>query len=137
MAIYFTHVNLQPAHQILTLRTALTVAYKVKCLQTAGSLARRLLELGPKPEIAQQARKILQVCDKSPLDENRLQYDEHNPFTICGASYVPIYRGKPEVTCPFCNTSYLPEFETQLCQVCTVSEIGKKVSGLRLSLQQR
>ncbi|CAG0901661.1 unnamed protein product [Darwinula stevensoni] len=137
MAIYFTHVNLQPAHQILTLRTALTVAYKIKCLQTAGSLARRLLELGPKPEIAQQARKILQVCDKSPLDESRLHYDEHNPFTICGASYVPIYRGKPEVTCPFCNTSYLPEFEAQLCRVCTVSEVGKKVSGLRLSLQQR
>ena len=35
--------------------------FKLKNFKTAGSFARRLLELGPKPEVAQQTRKILQV----------------------------------------------------------------------------
>ena len=61
MAAYFTHCNLQPVHQILTLRTACNMFFKLKNFKTAGSFARRLLELGPKPEVAQQTRKILQV----------------------------------------------------------------------------
>lgn len=61
MAAYFTHAELQPIHQILTLRTALNCSFKLKNFRTAASFARRLLELGPKPEVAQQTRKILQV----------------------------------------------------------------------------
>merc|ERR1739844_300495 len=87
MAAYFTHCNLQPVHQILTLRTALNLFFKLKNFKSAGSFARRLLELGPKPEVAQQTRKILQACDKNPTDEHALQYDEHNPFDICAASF--------------------------------------------------
>lgn len=61
MAAYFTHCNLQPVHQILTLRIAANIFFKLKNYKTAASFARRLLELGPKPEHAQQVRKILQV----------------------------------------------------------------------------
>lgn len=61
MAAYFTHSELQPIHQILTLRTALNLSFKMKNYRAAASFARRLLELGPKPEVAQQTRKILQV----------------------------------------------------------------------------
>ena len=61
MAAYFTHCNLQPVHQILALRTACNMSFKLKNFKTAGSFARRLLELGPKPEVAEQTRKILQV----------------------------------------------------------------------------
>ena len=61
MAAYFTHCNLQPVHQILTLRTACNLFFKLKNFKTSGSFARRLLELGPKPDVAQQTRKILQV----------------------------------------------------------------------------
>lgn len=46
MAAYFTHCNLQPVHQVLTLRTALNLAFKLKNFKTAGGFARRLLELG-------------------------------------------------------------------------------------------
>jgi len=45
---------MQPVHMILTLRTALNLFFKLKNFKTAASFARRLLELGPKPEIAQQ-----------------------------------------------------------------------------------
>ncbi len=45
-------------------------------------------------------RKILQACDKTPVDEHQLNYDEHNPFDICAASFVPIYRGAECETAP-------------------------------------
>lgn len=61
MAAYFTHCNLQTVHQILTLRTALNLFFRLKNYKTSASFARRLLELGPRPEVAQQAKKILQV----------------------------------------------------------------------------
>lgn len=68
MAAYFTHSELQPIHQILTLRTALNLSFKMKNFRTAASFARRLLELGPKPEVAQQTRKILQVGNSEVLN---------------------------------------------------------------------
>ncbi|CAG9794734.1 unnamed protein product [Diatraea saccharalis] len=132
MAAYFTHCKLQPVHQILTLRTALNMFFKLKNFRTAASFARRLLELGPRPEVAQQARKILQACEKTPTDEHQLYYDEHNPFNICGISYKPIYRGKPEEKCSLCSACFLPEHKGKLCPVCGVAEIGKDVLGLRI-----
>ncbi|VEN35072.1 unnamed protein product [Callosobruchus maculatus] len=136
MAAYFTHCKLQPIHQILTLRTALNMFFKLKNYKTAASFAKRLLELGPRPEVAQQARKILQACDSNLADELQLSYDEHNPFSLCGHSYTPIYRGKPEEKCPLCGTSYLPKYKGNLCNVCGVAEIGKDCIGLRISLHQ-
>lgn len=61
LAAYFTHCDLQPIHQVLTLRTAVNLFYRLKNYKTAASFAQRLLELGPSMEVAQQARKILQV----------------------------------------------------------------------------
>jgi len=133
LAAYFTHCNLQPVHQILTLRTAINLFFKLKNYKTAASFARRLLELGPRPEVAAQARKMLQACDKNLVDEHTLAYDEHNPFNICGKSYTPIYRGKPEEKCPLCGASFQPQFKSTICNVCKVAEIGKDVMGLRIS----
>lgn len=132
MAAYFTHCNLQPVHQILTLRTALNMFFKLKNYKTATSFAKRLLELGPRPEVAQQARKILQACDNNPTDELKLVYDEHNPFALCAATYKPIYRGKPEEKCPLCGASYMPQFKGFVCNVCEVAEIGLDTSGLKI-----
>ncbi|POI29730.1 hypothetical protein CIB84_006521, partial [Bambusicola thoracicus] len=133
MAAYFTHSNLQPVHMILVLRTALNLFFKLKNFKTAATFARRLLELGPKPEVAQQTRKILSACEKNPTDTYQLNYDMHNPFDICAASYRPIYRGKPVEKCPLSGACYCPEFQGQICRVTTVTEIGKDVIGLRIS----
>ncbi|XP_015785678.1 coatomer subunit alpha isoform X2 [Tetranychus urticae] len=133
MAAYFTHCKLQPVHTILTLRTAANLFFKLKNYKTAASFARRLLELGPKPEVAQQNKKLLQLAEKNPVDEHRLEYDEHNPFVICGYSYKPIYRGRPDVKCPFCNAAYKPEFKGKLCKICNISQIDKQSTGLRLN----
>ncbi|CAH1774502.1 unnamed protein product [Owenia fusiformis] len=136
MAAYFTHCNLQPVHLILTLRTALNLFFKLKNYKTAASFARRLLELGPRPEVAQQTRKILVACEKNPTDSHELKYDQHNPFDICAASYTPIYKGKPVVKCPLSGACYLPEFKGQTCRVTQVTEIGKDTIGLRISPMQ-
>lgn len=132
MAAYFTHCNLQPIHQILTLRTACNLFFKIKNFKTSGSFARRLLELGPKPEVAQQTRKILQACDKTPTDEHQLQYDEFNPFDICPATFTPIYRGQEKEDCPFCQAKYQKSHKDQLCKICQVGLIGKSVQGLKI-----
>jgi len=132
MAAYFTHCNLQPVHQVLTLRTALNLFFKLKNYKTAGSFARRLLELGPKPDVAQQTRKILQACDKNPTDEHKINYDEHNPFDICAASFVPIYKGSECVISPLSGAKYLPEFKGEVCRVDVVSQIGKSVAGMKI-----
>lgn len=136
MAAYFSHCQLQPVHQILTLRTALNMFFKLRNFKTASSFAKRLLEFGPRPEVAQQARKILQACGVNPVDEHTLQYDELNPFNLCAYTYRPIYKGKPEEKCPLCGASYDPAYKGVLCNVCEVAEVGKDVIGLRISLQQ-
>ncbi|CAF5009185.1 unnamed protein product, partial [Rotaria sp. Silwood1] len=60
LAIDFTHLQLQPIHKIMTLKFALN-----------------------------QTRKVLSVCEKNPIDEHPLNYDEYNSFNICAASNVP------------------------------------------------
>lgn len=115
----------------------MNAAFKLKCYKTAGSFARRLLELGPKPEVSQAARKIQQVCDQNPTDAVQLDYDEYNPFSICAYSFTPIYRGKPEVKSPFCGASYHAEHAGKICNIDQISQIGKNVQGLKLTAQGR
>eukprot|EP00123_Amoebidium_parasiticum_P013063 comp21742_c0_seq1/m.30782 comp21742_c0_seq1/g.30782 ORF comp21742_c0_seq1/g.30782 comp21742_c0_seq1/m.30782 type:complete len:1239 (-) comp21742_c0_seq1:244-3960(-) len=137
LAAYFTHCNLQPVHLILTLRTATNVFFKIKNYKTAASFARRLLELGPAPQVAAQIRKILVVCEKTPKDEVKLDYDELNPFSVCSISQVAIYKGRPSTKCPYCQATYLPEHKGKLCTVCNLAEIGKDAPmGLHISPAQ-
>ncbi|CAL8326305.1 unnamed protein product [Arctogadus glacialis] len=133
MAAYFTHCNLQPVHMVLVLRTALNLFFKLRNFKTAASFARRLLELGPKPEVAQQTRKILAACEKTLTDAHQLNYDPHNPFDLCAASYVPLYRGRPVEKCPLSGACYCPTYKGQVCRVTQATEIGKDVIGLRVS----
>ena len=77
---------------VLVLRTAVNLLFKLKNFSMAAAFARRLLELGPRPDVAAQARRVLAACEKAPGDAHHLNYDQHNPFDICAASYRPIYR---------------------------------------------
>lgn len=54
LAAYFTHLQLQPVHKQMTLGSALNQAFKLKNYKTAASFAKRLLELGPAPDVAQR-----------------------------------------------------------------------------------
>ncbi|KAI5701194.1 hypothetical protein M8J75_007088 [Diaphorina citri] len=134
LAAYFTHSKLQPVHQILTLRTATNLFFKLKNYKTTASFAHRLLELGPSMEVATQARKLLAICNANPTDEHTIDYDEHNPFQICARSYTPIYHGRESEACVYCGASYLPKYKGELCAVCTVSVIDthRNAYGLQI-----
>jgi len=136
MAAYLTHCELQPIHLILTLRTACNLMFKMKNMRTASAFAKRLLELGPKPEMATHARKIIQACEKNMTDAHKLNYDAHNPFDLCAASYTPIYRGKPVEKCPLSGAAYKPEYKGEICRVTECTEIGADAIGVRISTIQ-
>jgi len=110
LAAYFTHCNLQGPHHLLTLRSAANCAFQHKELQTAHSLATRLLELNPKAEVANFAEKILRVSVNGQ-DADSLRYDSLNPFVICGAEHIPIYQGSQSIKCGFCEAHFCPSHE--------------------------
>ncbi|CAJ0755331.1 24382_t:CDS:10 [Entrophospora sp. SA101] len=123
LAAYFTHCRLLPTHLQLSLRSAMTTSFRSKNTITASIFARRLLELAPPPAVATQARQILTASEKSPRDEITIDYDQYNPFVVCGISYTPIYKGSQSVECPYCHTSYLTEHKGKICTVCEIAQI--------------
>lgn len=137
LAAYFTHCNLQMPHLRLALLNAMSVCFKNKNLATAGNFARRLLETNPTIESqSKTARQVLQASERNPTDATQLNYDFRNPFVICGATHVPIYRGQKDVSCPYCTTRFVPSQEGQLCSVCDLAVVGVDASGLLCSPTQ-
>lgn len=137
LAAYFTHCNLQTPHLRLALQNAMTICYKAKNHNTAANFARRLLETNPTNENqASKARQVLQQAEKNMKDVAELNYDFRNPFVICGATYVPIYRGQKDVSCPYCGSRFVPSQEGQLCAVCDLAVVGADASGLLCSPSQ-
>ncbi|KAI9124079.1 hypothetical protein K1719_005379 [Acacia pycnantha] len=137
LAAYFTHCNLQMPHLRLALLNAMTVCYKARNLATAANFARRLLETNPTIENqAKTARQVLTAAEKNTTDATELNYDFRNPFVICGATYVPIYRGQKDVSCPYCSSRFVPSQEGQLCTVCDLAVVGADASGLLCSPSQ-
>ncbi|KAL7304902.1 hypothetical protein TKK_0002704 [Trichogramma kaykai] len=126
LAAYFTHSELQPIHQILSIRCAVNTMFKYKYYKSAKLFARRLLELGPRPEIVQKIKKIMQACDANPTDATPLEYDEYNPFHTCAASYKPIYKGSPIVHCNYCDAAYQMSFADEVCRVCDLALINHR-----------
>lgn len=130
--MYFTHCQLQPAHETLTLKTAAFAAHKLKNYKDAGSFARRLVDLGlANSELATKCKKIIQVSDKDPTNAVKLDYDSLNPFSVAGDTFVPIYKGKPSVKCSYCGAVYQLSSKDKLCNVCNVGVIGQDASGMR------
>mmetsp|Transcript_1815 Transcript_1815/g.6642 ORF Transcript_1815/g.6642 Transcript_1815/m.6642 type:complete len:1252 (+) Transcript_1815:70-3825(+) len=136
LAAYFTHCNLQNIHSALSLRSAMSIFFKMKNYNTAANFCRRLLEMSPPPKVAQQARQVLTACERTPTDEVELNYDSRNPFVTDAATFVPIYRGTASVECAYCGTKYLPSFAGETCVVCQIAKVGAEASGLVISQSQ-
>ncbi|VVB12491.1 unnamed protein product [Arabis nemorensis] len=134
IAAYFTHCNLQTPHLRLDLLSAMSVCYKAKNLATASNFARRLIEINPAVE--SQAKTARQAAERNMTDETNLNYDFRNPFVTCGATYVPIYRGQKDVSCPYCTARFVPGQEGNICTVCDLAVIGADASGLLCSPSQ-
>lgn len=94
-----------------------------------------------------QALKVLKVCDENPKNEKPIDYDERNPFVVCGITLAPIYRlpgpmfgvhvarrvaliilvwcfrGSPMLRCSYCSQPYVPEQTGKLCTVCGLGQV--------------
>ncbi|XP_021753533.1 coatomer subunit alpha-1-like [Chenopodium quinoa] len=136
LAAYFTHCKLQPTHLKLALQNAMTVCFRAKNLLTAASFARRLIETNPSEQQQKLARQVVQAAEKNMNNAVELDYDFRNPFVTCGATFVPIYRGQKDVSCPYCTARFVPSQEGQICNVCELAVIGADASGLLCSPSQ-
>ncbi|KAH7280342.1 hypothetical protein KP509_37G062500 [Ceratopteris richardii] len=136
LAAYFTHCNLQNVHLKLSLQSAMALTYKGRNFNTAGTFCRRLLELNPPPQTAAKARQVLAACEKNPRDEAQLNYDPRNPFTVCGATFTPIYKGSKDVSCPYCAARFVPDIAGSICNICELSVVGADASGILCSMTQ-
>jgi len=130
LAAYFTHSELQPIHLSLSLRSAMSIFFKLKNYVTAATFCRRLLELNPPVKVATQAKQVLQACERAPKDEVEVNYDPHNPFAVCSATFVPIYKGTKDCVCPTCGAHYVVEEAGNVCGVCNLGKIGADATGL-------
>nr|CAD1835098.1 unnamed protein product [Ananas comosus var. bracteatus] len=129
LAAYFANSKLQKIHMRLVLTSAMTICFKGGNYATAAHFARMLLEGSPNEAQAKKARQVLQACGDRK-DANQLNYDYRNPFVVCGATFVPIYRGQKDVSCPYCASRFVPSIAGQLCSVCELAVVGADASGL-------
>uniref|UniRef100_A0ACD5TT30 Uncharacterized protein n=1 Tax=Avena sativa TaxID=4498 RepID=A0ACD5TT30_AVESA len=135
LAAYFTNCKLQKVHMCLVLTSAMGLCFKGGNYATAANFARMLLENSPNEAQAKKARQVLQACGDRK-DAHQLNYDFRNPFVVCGATFVPIYRGQKDVSCPYCTSRFMPSVEGQLCTICELSVVGADASGLLCSPTQ-
>ncbi|RCV25117.1 hypothetical protein SETIT_5G140600v2 [Setaria italica] len=135
LAAYFTNCNLQKVHTRLVLTSAMGLCFKGGNYATAANFARMLLENNPNEAQAKKARQVVQACGDRK-DGRQLNYDFRNPFVVCGATFVPIYRGQKDVSCPYCGSRFMPSVEGELCSICELSVVGADASGLLCSPTQ-
>ncbi|KAK9839869.1 hypothetical protein WJX81_007554 [Elliptochloris bilobata] len=137
LAAYFTHTKLQPAHLVLSLRSAMNATFKLKCYATSATFCRRMLELALPAKTQQTVRQVLAACERAPTDAVELSYDPRNPFDICSLTFTPIYRGNRFVEDPYTKARFQPECEGKVSPVGDLSRIGASASGLFCSPTQR
>ncbi|KAJ3697227.1 hypothetical protein LUZ61_000932 [Rhynchospora tenuis] len=133
LAAYFTNCKLQKIHMRLVLSSAMSICYSKKNKATAANFARMLLDNSPNEAMAKKARQVIQAAE---ADEKELNYDFRNPFVVCGATFVPIYRGQKDVSCPYCGARFVPAVEGQVCNICELAVVGADASGLLCSPTQ-
>jgi len=138
LSAYFTHCKVQPPHLLLGLKVAIKCAYTCNNFKTAGNFCRRVLDLcasNPKLNTAaidlKQIKGVLKVCETKNTDAKQIDYDETKVFSICCDTFTPIYKGKPDTKCPYCQSVYVSSSDGQLCKTCRLSKIGAQASGLR------
>jgi coatomer protein complex subunit alpha (xenin) len=138
LACYFTQCKLQPVHTLLALRVAIKCAYAAKCFNVTGNLCRRTLEFAVSANTNnqfeklvnfQQIRGVLKMCEKENTDASDLKFTEG--AKLCCGSFEPIPKMTQSVSCPFCESVYLPQFEGTVCVTCNLSKVGGEATGLR------
>mmetsp|Transcript_5241 Transcript_5241/g.7754 ORF Transcript_5241/g.7754 Transcript_5241/m.7754 type:complete len:1294 (+) Transcript_5241:20-3901(+) len=136
LSAYFTHCNLQPAHLLLALRSAMGTSFKQKNFISAAGFARRLLELPDmsserNADLRVKATKVLQKSEQMARNEHQLNYNESATFKIDCQKFLPIYAGESSIKCSYCGSEYSdPAMQNQICPTCSFCLVGVQTIGL-------
>lgn len=138
--------RLQPAHQSLTLRSAITFAYKYKNFITCSTLCKKFLELvATHPQVlgadAKQTidkhKKLLAYCQQ--VFTNDLALESELPeasvdiaSVLCQRTFTTVPPSVPSSRCPFCQSLYHKAYKGTTCDVCKVAQIGLEALGIKL-----
>jgi coatomer subunit alpha len=128
----FSRCGMSPVHVQLALRAVMKTTYDSENFALAAGFARRLLELSPAPQLAQSARKVMQVCDRNMTNKDTVEYDERREFIVDCGSLTPLYAGSARATCPYCTAHHGEDFTGRTCAICGIGRLGSTVEGLRL-----
>ena len=139
--------KLQPSHQSLTLRSAITFAYKYKNFITCSSLCKKFLELvavnpqilGPdSKQVIDKHKKLLTYCQQ--VFTNDLALEAELPETsmdiasiLCQRTFTAVSPSMPSSRCPFCQSLYHKVHKGSICDTCKVGLIGLEALGLKLT----
>lgn len=109
--------------------------------RAAASIAKRLLDYissddPKKAKMVGYAEKVKASYDAQVDQKIALDYDDLNPYSLCAATFRPIFSGRALVSCPLCNATYKPEFASEVCRVCLVAEIGKSCTGIQFRVEE-
>ena len=109
------------------------LSYRLQNFITSAGFARRLIDMpqtGNSKSMRAKAQKVLSASERKGRNAHELDYDERNPFVMCGRTLTPIFKGSAFARCPYCGTAFKPEFKTELCDTCGLAVIGVKTLGL-------
>lgn len=146
LGYFMSMCKLQPSHQSLTLRSAITFAYKFKNFITCATLCKKFLELvATNPQVlstdAKQVidkhKKLLAYCQQ--VFTNDLSLDCELPETstdiasiLCQKSFSIVLPSMPSSRCPYCGSLYHKSHKGSLCETCQVAQVGLEALGLKL-----
>lgn len=137
--------NLHPTHRVLTLRSAMALAFKSKNFILASYIARRFIKLAEDNEglvekdVLSQAQKILAKSEKTGTNEFNLPIEEqllHDTEVIgrIDAKNLVILGKSDEVKlCPLDKAHFKAKDAGQICTVCNTCEVGKETIGIKIT----
>jgi len=130
LASYFTHCKINNIHLTLSLFNAMSISYNQENHLISSIFAKRLRKLSPTKNMSEKINFVLKTSEQNAKNKFEIDYDSRNPFRICCLSLTPIYTGADLIECSFCNSPYLPKYDGEVCSICKIGCVGKRVQGI-------
>ena len=143
LAAYLTRRDLQPAHLMLVVKSAMVKAFNLKNYITAAGFARRILAMpGIDHErnlkLKTDAQKVLAKSEREARNAVEMAYSD-GPFVldVVGLRAMTGADASGAKKCPFCQATAAAASAGKLCPVCDLSPIGVETLGLVATMQRR
>lgn len=127
-ACNFAQLPLRPEHRLLALRSALSLAYKLECLALSGKIAVALLKMNPPEATATQAKKVVALAERLPLnhvDPIKVPFEE-----VAMEGDMPLIDPQtlqliaiPGKVCKLCKATYSADTLGINCAICKICSI--------------